>query len=1640
MKPIRNLKNETKQTGFLKATKVWFVFPIIAFVLALAIFSVATYADGLPEVTFISSDGMTYNSYTESPIQIRVTFNEDISNTPTVSIAPDGGAQDVDDCGDLDAKTFCFDYTIPESTENLETITVSDAKDAEDNTMLENSGHHFNVDTIVPGGYSISGIDLIGNDFSFTFADAEVGVSYSYTIRDILAGEIDDTGSIATGTDTIGPIDVSSLADGLLTLGVQLTDAAGNTGDVMIYTITKNVIPECGGDVACQCGDTLTADRTLNESDYLVGCSNYGLTIGADNVTLDCNGTSITGDGTWEGEYAYRGVYTEYDGATIKNCDISGFYNGIRTNDGIGNTITGNTLHDDWKGVWINYDSYDLIEGNNASYNEDAGIVARYGGYNEGNNQIIENNVDHNTYGGGLSQSGIRLYEEYADVVQGNNITYSGDRGIYSEDSYDISIIGNNISLGEEGILIDGDEGDIIQGNDINDNVDMGIFSVYSWGSQISGNNITNNGEDYDWVGGGIFLLYDEGTTIESNTLTDNLYNDIITWNSQFNEISSNNFTNVQVFGLSVVNDDDGRGNGYGYDYIYNNIFTGADYYSAITTDTVDNEIAGNNITCEGDCSDGTIGIDLSEDWFNYYDISSSGANVSVSSILEKTYNISQPANMTERRAQEASAHSSFVKDMLENVNYQLATAAKADSSFDVGSIYDNYLNDLYENEISGAYYGIYTDISWPNVASGGNYHDNLYGVYTNGGWRQVIADSSIHDNCVGLYGGDDKIYSINTDYTNNKDHTIFGDSDCPTALDGGSTGGETGGIYADADVTVINGNFVNNGDESDPWAIYDDSDYIDWHVSESVNCANNTVSVNELSGASNINADSCPIDIYETSASCGGDIACSCGDTLTESRILNESEDELTDCPGDGLLIKTNDVTLDCDGNSITGDGGHYGVYASGRNITITNCDIEGFYNGIRSEWSGSPSCDYSDGTVITTNGIYENEVGVYLSNDQGDIIQRNDISDNYDAGIVAKGKIHTWNNQILGNYLEENAWDCGWICSGIKLEYEDSDVIQGNEIVDTYGNGIELENSRDTQILGNYLDDNYDSPTDAQIAIDADNNDMGYGSSNNIQGNTLIDSGSSAISIYTDNNAVTNNAIDCESGAFGIILNYAGLPKSNEQLLTTTSKHKAVVDKTLPVISEKWKEYATSDSSSGMKTSGSSGFNVADGKGGYNDQLYGNSFSENTVGNCSVAGFGAIDAYSSTVNHDTYQENDLGMLVLGSNPFFFASSIAITNTTIDGNCAGAIIGSSDVDMADTNITNNPGDGCMVPTTYGSGLQSIHSSIDLVNGNYENNLYGDYTPDTFYGIFDDGAVTAKSPNTTGMGAGVAYIDWFINQNVACSNNDIKIMGSIVPVGGKIIPNNCKVSTWNSSIGDFGDWQELNLTGGEIGSLSLTVITGPDNQATVGGLEYGVELDINTTGGVLGNVNVQYYDQNPGNSGYSLTALGHYVTFTPDAGLEAALDYMTIKMYYTDEEVAAAGLNEDTLRIEYYNDTDGTWTTYDDPNGGVNTVENYVWANVTHFSAYGIFGSSGVAKKVSGAGAQTVGIFVGGEQPVITSPVTPSVEAPTAAPTTTPLPPPSETDWVTISLVILAIIGIGFWYLRFGKKKRYVAG
>jgi len=117
--------------------------------------------------------------------------------------------------------------------------------------------------------------------------------------------------------------------------------------------------------------------------------------------------------------------------------------------------------------------------------------------------------------------------------------------------------------------------------------------------------------------------------------------------------------------------------------------------------------------------------------------------------------------------------------------------------------------------------------------------------------------------------------------------------------------------------------------------------------------------------------------------------------------------------------------------------------------------------------------------------------------------------------------------------------------------------------------------------------------------------------------------------------------------------------------------------------------------------------------------------------------------------------------------------------------------------------------------------------------------------------------------------------------------------------------------------------------------------------------ESDVLLELITAGIANTSVSIVEYSTNSKNSTPSFTELGKYIDIIADNATKQNLTSINIKIYYTDEEIANANLDEETIKIHYFNETSSRWQ---ELNSTVNTTGNYVEVTIDHMSTFGIFG------------------------------------------------------------------------------------
>ncbi len=154
----------------------------------------------------------------------------------------------------------------------------------------------------------------------------------------------------------------------------------------------------------------------------------------------------------------------------------------------------------------------------------------------------------------------------------------------------------------------------------------------------------------------------------------------------------------------------------------------------------------------------------------------------------------------------------------------------------------------------------------------------------------------------------------------------------------------------------------------------------------------------------------------------------------------------------------------------------------------------------------------------------------------------------------------------------------------------------------------------------------------------------------------------------------------------------------------------------------------------------------------------------------------------------------------------------------------------------------------------------------------------------------------------------------------------------------------------------------------------------PANQGTtVDASAVDTILSILTGTDAVGLITLDKYDKNPTSSAsIPGKALNKFIAIQADSSIEDNLVSAIINVSYTDGEVSGAGLVESTLRLYFFNPSTGGWEVFDPPNGNVDTTNNYVWANTSHFSIWGIFGSAPAAPSSPSGGSGGPGSGGGG--------------------------------------------------------------
>src|SRR3954452_9633878 len=210
------------------------------------------------------------------------------------------------------------------------------------------------------------------------------------------------------------------------------------------------------------------------------------------------------------------------------------------------------------------------------------------------------------------------------------------------------------------------------------------------------------------------------------------------------------------------------------------------------------------------------------------------------------------------------------------------------------------------------------------------------------------------------------------------------------------------------------------------------------------------------------------------------------CGERITTSTTLRS---DLRDCPGDGLLIGADGITLNLNGHAIDGDAvsgsDDVGVRVDGhQGVLIRHGKVQEFDHAVRLSGSSHNRVVH---LVATRNGDADIGRAILLdSGSDGNLIARNDASGNGRSGIAVldshenlvafnrtarngvagMGIFGGGENRVIANVVADNADNGIFWGNGTT-----GGSIEGNRISRNFGNGIAIEDDEGATVLHNRL-----------------------------------------------------------------------------------------------------------------------------------------------------------------------------------------------------------------------------------------------------------------------------------------------------------------------------------------------------------------------------------------------------------------------------------------------------------------------------------------------------------------------------------------------------------------------------------------
>lgn len=291
---------------------------------------------------------------------------------------------------------------------------------------------------------------------------------------------------------------------------------------------------------------TITSNATLAEDHF------GSVVIAADNITLDCAGHSLIGPGEWGNGVTFPGT----NGATVKNCTVTGFDGGFNI-QGSNNLLVNNRVVNPPEGNGFGLGRPPggvAVAGNTLSGNTVTGGQHGFWLIDTADNRLLNNTVT-GTHTGFQINAGAT-----GNLVWGNRSDQNLDFGFLVDNTTGNTLIANTATLNTVGFGIARSTHNMLVGNTASNNRSTG-FSVNSWEGVPADDNVLIGNTANSNANGGFVLAGQEQPSVpvsrnvfRANTANGNTWYGFGAWRATGNTWQDNTANDNGHWGFALFN------------------------------------------------------------------------------------------------------------------------------------------------------------------------------------------------------------------------------------------------------------------------------------------------------------------------------------------------------------------------------------------------------------------------------------------------------------------------------------------------------------------------------------------------------------------------------------------------------------------------------------------------------------------------------------------------------------------------------------------------------------------------------------------------------------------------------------------------------------------------------------------------------------------------------------------------------------------------------------------------------------------------------------------------------------------------------------------------------------------------------